>query len=108
MSTKAAIPLLLTVATLAAGCGGGGGADTGGGGETIVTGDVNTNSTLYESAYGICSSADPKQLQNDYYLDSTDPGAIAQAVAASLSGGNPADEPNVAAGCLAGLEAYEG
>ena len=109
MTLKAPIALVLAVAALA-GCGGGGGNGGGGGGGEAPEppAGVDTNSQLYEAAYGICSSAPTSQLKNDYYLDNEDPEAIANAVAASLSGGNPADEPNVKAGCLAGLEAYEG
>lgn len=107
MSVKAPISVLLAVAALAAGCGGGGGGGGNGGG-TPAPGGIDTNNQLYEAAFGICSSAPTSQLRNDYYLDSEEPEVIAKAVATSMSGGNPADEPNVEAGCLAGLEAYEG
>jgi|SRR5215208_7692058 len=93
-----------------AGCGGG----SDGGGNTGVilqgeqTGEVDTNSTLYSAAYGVCSSASPEEIKSNYRTRSTKPNDIAQDVAQNLAGGNPLDEPNARAGCLAGLKAYSG
>jgi hypothetical protein len=105
------IALLTALVVALAGCGGGGG--NGGPANTGVieeggVGTVDTNSTLYQAAYGVCSSASPEEIKSNYRTTSTKPAAIAQEVAANLAGGNPQDEPNANAGCLAGLEAFGG
>jgi hypothetical protein len=105
--------ILLLCALALAGCGGSSGGS--GGGQTGViddsrgaTGNVETDSTLYQAAFGVCSSAPPEQIKSDYRTTSAKPADIARDVAANLAGGNPLDEPNARAGCLAGLKAYTG
>ena len=113
MRRQSLIGSVAACALALAGCGGG---SSGGGGNTggvIKQGDqgggaVDTNSTLYSAAYGVCSSASPEEIKSNYRTRSTEPEVIAHDVAQNLAGGNPLDEPNATAGCLAGLKAYPG
>ena len=112
MRRQSLIGVVAACALALAGCGGGGngGGNTGG----VIEqgdqggGDVDTNSTLYSAAYGVCSSASPDEIKSNYRTTSTKPNDIARDVAQNLAGGNPLDEPNARAGCLAGLKAYSG
>jgi hypothetical protein len=112
MSRQSLIGLVAACALALAGCGGGGG--SGGGNTGVITegggagAEVDTNSTLYQAAYGVCSSASPAEIKNNYRTKSTKPEDIASDVSASLAGGNPLDQPNAKAGCLAGLKAFKG
>jgi hypothetical protein len=107
------ISLLAALALALAGCGsGGGGGGAGNTGGVIEEGSsggpVDTSSTLYQAAFGVCSSASPDEIKSNYRTTSVKPDAIADEVAANLAGGNPQEEPNAHAGCLAGLKAYGG
>jgi hypothetical protein len=111
MRRKSLIGLIAACVLALAGCGGGGGGG-GGGGDGVITegegpGEVDTNSTLYQAAFGVCSSASPAEIKANYRTTSTKPKDVAHDVAANLAGGNPLDEPNAEAGCLAGLKAFK-
>lgn len=112
MGRQSLIVVVAACALALAGCGGGGGGgDTGTGVVTEGGGpgaEVDTNSSLYQAAFGVCSSASPAEIKANYRTTSTRAQDIAHEVAQNLAGGNPLDEPNAIAGCLAGLQAYQG
>ena len=68
---------------------------------------VDTGTTVYQAAHGICSSASPEELRANYRTPSDKPDAIAEAIATNLAGGIPDDEEAARRGCLDGLKAYE-
>jgi hypothetical protein len=107
MARQSLIPLVAACVLALAACGGGGDSGGGGGNGNGGNGNVDTSSTLYQAAYGVCSSASPEQIKQDYRTTSTDPADIAHDVAVNLAGGNPDDQPNAEAGCKDGLEAYK-
>ena len=92
-------------ALLLAGCGGGGGDGGGNGGGGGGGGANLQDNSVYQAENGVCASAPPEQLKNDYRTESTDPEDIADRVADTLAGGNPADEGPARQGCLDALKA---
>jgi hypothetical protein len=110
MKRQSLIPVVAACALAFAGCGGGGGG--GGGGDGVITEDqgtveIDTNSTVYQAAFGVCSSASPKEIKSNYRTTSTKPDDIAHQVALNLAGGTPGAEANAEAGCRAGLKAFQ-